>query len=123
MKRSNHGRQKPPFLLFRGKMDKIKEVIGTYSLWGVFLGIVTFFIRPFISVRQSLRDAAITFLVSMLSGLTFEYLDVPEAVRYGLSGVCGLFAVRIYMIAESILKSVEKDPMNFIKTWRGNDKR
>lgn len=104
-------------------MERFKEIVGGYGIWGAFLGLITILIRPFISIRQMLRDVAITFLVSMLTGMVLEYLDAPDAVRYGLSGVCGLFAVRLYMIAESILKSVEKDPMNFIKTWRGNDKR
>lgn len=121
MKRNNYRRLLPPSL-FGIKMDKIKEVIATYSIWGAFLGVISFFIRPFISIKHSIRDAIITFLVSMLSGLMFEYFDIPDSVRYGLSGVCGLFAVRLFMIAESILKSVEKDPMNFIKMWRNHDK-
>ena len=79
-------------------MDKIKEIIATYSIWGAFLGVISFFIRPFISIKHSIRDAIITFVVSMLSGLMFEYFDIPDSVRYGLSGVCGLFAVADYLL-------------------------
>ena len=99
-------------------MDKFKEIVGTYSLWGLFIGFITLLIRPFISIKQSFRDALITFLVSMLSGMMLEYFDVTESVRYGLSGVCGLFAVRLFMIAESLLSRVEKDPINFINHWK-----
>ncbi len=99
-------------------MERFKDIIGTYSIWGGFIAMVTVLIRPFISIRYTLRDTAITFLVSMLSGLLCEYLNISDPVRYGLSGVCGLFAVRIYMIAEAILKKLEKDPENFINHWR-----
>ena len=117
MKSVNDGRQKPPFL-FGKKMERIKDVIGTYGLWGVFLGVITILIKPFISVKQTIRDMVITFLISMLSGLLLEYFDVPIPVKYGVSGVCGLFAVRLYMIADSLLKQVEQNPFDFIKQWR-----
>lgn len=103
-------------------MERLKEVLGTYSVWGGFIALVTVLIRPFISIRHTLRDSAITFLVSMLSGLLCEYLNIPDPVRYGLSGVCGLFAVRIYMIAEALLKKIEQDPENFIKQWKKKEK-
>ncbi len=102
-------------------MERIKEAIATYGAWGIFLGVVTMLIRPFISIRQTLRDMAITFLISMLAGLMLEYVDCPEPVKYGVSGVCGLFAVRLYMIADSLLRQAEKDPLNFIKECRKKD--
>ena len=91
-------------------MEKIKEVLANYSLWGSFLGLITIVIKPFISIRQSIRDMIITFIVSMLCGLLTEYMDIPTPVKYGISGVCGLFAVRIYMIADSLLKTAAADP-------------
>ncbi len=102
-------------------MEKVKDVLAHYGLWGVFIGFVTLLIKPFISVRQSLRDMLITFIVSMLCGLLAEYMDIPVPVKYGISGVCGLFAVRIYMIADSILKTAEKDPFHFIKTIKDKE--
>lgn len=99
-------------------MERIKEVLNAYGLWGVFLAVVTIAIKPFISVRQSVRDMFITFLISMLAGLLMECFDIPMPVKYGISGVCGLFAVRLYMIADSLLKRAEQDPVNFIKLWR-----
>ena len=95
-------------------MDKIKSIISDYSLWGVFIGIITLAIKPFISIKQSLRDMLITFIVSMLAGLLAEYVNIPQPVKYGISGVCGLFAVRLYMILDEILKRAQKDPINFI---------
>ena len=61
----------------------------------------------------------ITFLFSMLCGLLAEYMDIPTPVKYGISGVCGLFAVRLYMIADSLLKRAQMDPFNFIKNIKG----
>jgi len=101
----------------KADMGKVDMVI--YSLWGFFLGLATIMIKPFISIRQTLRDMLITFLVSMLCGLLAEYMDIPTPVKYGISGVCGLFAVRIYMIADSVLKTAQNDPFNFIKNIKG----
>ena len=56
-------------------MEKVMEIIANYSLWGFFLGLATIMIKPFISIRQTLRDMLITFLVSMLCGLLAEYMD------------------------------------------------
>ena len=120
MKRSNNGRRKPPFL-FGKDMEQIKEAIKEYGTWGIFISIITLLIRPFISLKQTIRDVAITFIVSMLSGLCLEYFDCVEPVRYGVSGVCGLFAVRIYMIVEELLKNAEKNPVEFIKHLKGGE--
>ena len=94
-------------------MEKIKEIIANYSWWGLFLGVITLLIKPFISIRQSLRDMLITFIVSMLCGLMAEYMDIPIPVKYGISGVCGLFAVRLYMIADALLKKPSKIRLAF----------
>jgi hypothetical protein len=96
-------------------MDRLKETFAHYGIWSAFLGIIAIVIKPFISVRQTIRDMIITFIVSMLSGLLAEYMDIPMPVKYGISGVCGLFGVRLYAIADSILKTAEKDPVEFIK--------
>ncbi len=104
-------------------MERVKDIIANYSLWGFFLGVITLLIKPFISIRQSLRDMLITFLVSMLCGLLVEYMDIPTPVKYGISGVCGLFAVRLYMIADSLLKTAASDPLNFINTVKQKNPR
>lgn len=100
-------------------MEKLKDIIASYSLWSIFLGIITVLIKPFISIKQTLRDMLITFIVSMLCGLLVEYMNIPTPVKYGLSGVCGLFGVRLYMIADSILKSAQSDPFRFFDMIRG----
>lgn len=100
-------------------MDKIKDVITDYGLWGLFVGVITMLIKPFISIKQSLRDMLITFVVSMLCGLLVEYMNIPTPVKYGISGVCGLFGVRLYMIADALLKSAQHDPLHFFDVIRG----
>lgn len=102
-------------------MEKIKEIIANYSWWGLFIGVVTLLIKPFISIRQSLRDMLITFIVSMLCGLMTEYMDIPIPVKYGISGVCGLFAVRLYMIADALLKKAGEDPLRFLQNLKDKE--
>lgn len=100
-------------------MEKVKDIITDYGLWGIFVSIITVLIKPFISIKQTLRDILITFIVSMLCGLLVEYMDIPMPVKYGLSGVCGLFGVRLYMIADSLLKSAQTDPLRIVDIIKG----
>ena len=102
-------------------MEKIKEIFASYSIWGIFLSIITIIIKPFISIKQSLRDMLITFIVSMLSGLLAEYIDIPQPVKYGISGVCGLFAVRLYMIIDTLLKTAQSDPIHFLQNLKNKE--
>ena len=88
----------------------IGETIRDYAIVGACIGGVSVLIKPFVSVRQTIRDAIISFVISMLTGLLLEYVDIPYSVKVGISGVFGLFAVRIYMIIESVLKRVEENP-------------
>jgi hypothetical protein len=46
-------------------------------------------------------------------------MDIPMPVKYGISGVCGLFAVRLYMIADTVLKTAQNDPFHFLNTIKG----
>lgn len=88
----------------------IGETLKDYAIVGTCIGGVSVLIKPFVSLKQTIRDVVISFVFSMLAGLLLEYLDIPYSVKVGLSGVIGLFAVRIYMIIESILKRVEQNP-------------
>lgn len=100
-------------------MDNMtKEVFRSCFGWAAFISLITLAIRPFISIKQSIRDTAITFLVSMLSWLLTEYIDIPDPVKAGISGVCGLFAVRLYIIVIKILSKAEEDPFSFFKQIR-----
>lgn len=88
----------------------IAETLKDYAIVGACIGGVSVLIKPFVSVRQTIRDAVISFVISMLTGLLLEYVNIPYSVKVGISGVAGLFAVRIYMIIESVLKRVEENP-------------
>lgn len=88
----------------------IGETLRDYAIVGVCIGGISVLIKPFVSIKQTIRDAAISFIISMLTGLLLEYIEIPYSVKVGISGVAGLFAVRIYMIIESILKRVEEHP-------------
>lgn len=88
----------------------IGETLRDYAIVGTCIGGVSMLIKPFVSIKQTIRDAVISFIFSMLAGLLLEYVDIPYSVKVGLSGIVGLFAVRIYMIIESVLKKVEENP-------------
>ena len=88
----------------------IGETLKDYAIVGTCIGGISVLIKPFVSIRQTIRDAVISFVFSMLAGLLLEYVDISYSVKVGLSGIVGLFAVRIYMIMESILKRVEENP-------------
>lgn len=88
----------------------IGETLRDYAIVGTCIGGVSVLIKPFVSIKQTIRDAVISFIFSMLAGLLLEYVDIPYSVKVGLSGIVGLFAVRLYMIIESVLKKVEEKP-------------
>ena len=50
----------------------------------------------------------------MLCGLLLEYWEIPYAVKVGISGPCGLFAVKIYEVIESILQRLKENPDEII---------
>ena len=88
----------------------IGETLRDYAIVGTCIGGISMLIKPFVSIKQTIRDAVISFIFSMLAGLLLEYVDIPYSVKVGLSGIVGLFAVRLYMIIESVLKKVEENP-------------
>lgn len=92
--------------MFKNIGDTLKD----YAIVGACIGGISVLIKPFVSIKQTIRDAVISFVISMLTGLLIEYVDIPYSVKVGVSGVAGLFAVRIYMIIESVLRKVENNP-------------
>lgn len=50
----------------------------------------------------------------MLCGLLLEYWEIPYAVKVGISGTCGLFAVKIYEVIESLLTNIKENPEKVI---------
>ena len=74
------------------------------------MGIITVLIKPFVSWKRAIRDIILSFIFSMLCGLLLEYWEIPYAVKVGISGTCGLFAVRIYEIINIFFSKVEQHP-------------
>lgn len=91
-------------------LREFKDTIIDYTLIGGTMAILSALIKPFVSIKETIRDSAITFIVSLLCGLLIEYWDMPVPVKYGICGVAGLFGVRIYGICEKLLKKVEENP-------------
>lgn len=95
------------------------EVMKFYALWSGSMTVLTIMLRPFISVKQILRDSIITFLVSFFCGLCLDYFEIPTPVKCGLSGIAGLFAILIYGIIVKLLTKVKENPDEIIETIKG----
>jgi hypothetical protein len=92
----------------------IKEVVVDYAIIGGTMAILTAIIKPFICWEKTIRDLVLSFLGSMLCGLLLEYWEIPYAVKVGISGTCGLFAVKIYEVIESLLTNIKENPEKVI---------
>lgn len=98
-------------------LETTKEIIKNYSALGAILGILTMLVRPFVSVKETVRNMVIVYCFTVLAGLLLDnWQDVfSESTRYGISGVLGYYAVRIYEISVVILDNVKKNPEKAIK--------
>ena len=90
--------------------DEVREVIEEYSCIGVVMILFTALIRPFISVRQTIRDSAIVFVFTIFAGVIMEGFDISPYFRLGFSGCVGFWAVRLYEILKAIFTKVEQNP-------------
>ena len=92
----------------------IEEVVADYAIIGGTMAVLTAIIKPFICWKKTVRELVLSFLGSMLCGLLLEYWEIPYAVKVGISGTCGLFAVKIYEVIESILQRIKENPEEVI---------
>lgn len=90
--------------------DEVREIVEEYSVIGLLMMIFTALIRPFISLRQTIRDSSIVFVFTILAGVTLEGLDISPYFKLGFSGLVGFWAVRIYEILKGIFTKVEQNP-------------
>lgn len=96
-------------------LKSLKEVVLDFGIIGVIMSFVVAFIRPFVSIKQKVRDIILTFTFSMLAGLLLEYWAIPFSVKAGISGVCGLFGIWLYELIISILQYLRKNPEEILK--------
>lgn len=92
----------------------IKDVVADYAIIGGTMAILTAVIKPFVCWKKTIRELVLAFLGSMLCGLLLEYWEIPYAVKVGISGTCGLFAVKIYEVIESLLTNLKENPEKII---------
>lgn len=88
----------------------VKDIIIDYSIIGGTMAVMTALIKPFVCWKKTLKDSALVFTFSLLCGLLIQYWEIPEAVKFGVSGVCGYFAVKINEVIEAILKRAKENP-------------
>ena len=98
----------------------IKDIIVNYSIVGIVIALLTMLVRPFVCIKQTIRDAVIVFVFTVLTGLLLEnWKDVlEESVRTGISGVCGFFAVRIYEIIIALLDKAKENPESIFSKFK-----
>ena len=96
-------------------LKSLKEVAVDFGMIGVIMSFVVAFVRPFVSIKQKIRDILLTFTFSMLAGLLLEYWAIPFGVKAGISGVCGLFGIWLYELIVSLLLYLRKNPEKILK--------
>lgn len=96
-------------------LKSLKEVALDFGIIGIIMSFVVAFIRPFVSIKQKIRDIILTFTFSMLAGLLLEYWTIPFGVKAGISGVCGLFGIWLYELIVSLLQYLRKNPEEVLK--------
>lgn len=98
-------------------LETTKEVIKNYSALGAILGLLTMIVRPFVSVKETIRNMVIVYVFTVLGGLLLDnWADTfSESTRYGISGVLGYYAVRLYEISIVILENIKKNPEKAIR--------
>lgn len=96
-------------------LKSLKEVALDFGTIGIIMSFVVAFVRPFVSIKQKVRDIILTFTFSMLAGLLLEYWTIPFGVKAGISGVCGLFGIWLYELIISMLQYLRKNPEEVLK--------
>lgn len=92
----------------------VKEVLIDYSIIGGTMAMLTAIIKPFVCWKKTIKDSVLVFTFSLLCGLLIQYWEIPDAVKFGVSGVCGYFAVRINEVIETMLVRAKENPEKII---------
>lgn len=95
-------------------LHEAEELIEEYSVLGLIMTVFTLVIRPFISIKQTLRDSAIVFVFTVLAGVTLEGFDMSPYFKLGFSGCIGFWAVRLYEVGCATLKHLKENPDKII---------
>lgn len=91
-------------------LKDIKETIIDYATIGVIMSLLTAIIRPYVSVKQTIRESVIVFVFSTISGLILENFDIPFSVKVGICGTFGFFAVKLYNVLEVVFQQLKEKP-------------
>lgn len=104
-------------------INDFKEIVTSYSIVGVFIAILTAFIRPFVSIWQTFREGLIVFIFSTVGGLVLEQWReiINEPARYGLAGLLGFFAVKIYLLVSAVFNRATEHPEILIDRIKKDD--
>lgn len=95
-------------------INEAEELVKEYSIIGIVITAFTVLIRPFVSIKQTLRDSAIVFIFTILAGVIFEGFDISPYFKLGFSGCIGFWAVRLYEILCSLFVHLKENPDKII---------
>lgn len=106
-------------------INDFKDAITSYSIVGLIIAILTAFIRPFVNIWQTFREGLIVFIFSTVGGLILEEWHdlISEPARYGLAGLLGFFAVKIYLLISAVFNRATEHPEIIIDRIRKDDDR
>lgn len=96
-------------------IDDVKETVESYAIIAAILSLCTAAVRPFVSVKQSIRDTIIVFTFTVLAGVIFEGLDMNPYFKLGFSGCVGFWSVRLYEVGCALLTHLKNHPDKLIK--------
>lgn len=98
-------------------INDFRDVIASYSIVGIIIAILTAFVRPFVSFWQTFRESLVVFVFSTIGGLILEQWSetISESCRYGLSGLFGFFANRLYVLACVLINQITNHPEIILK--------
>lgn len=94
--------------------EEVREIVEEYSGIGLVMILFTAVIRPFISLKQTIRDSAIVFIFTILAGVILEGFDISPYFKLGFSGCVGFWAVRLYEISIALLTHLKDNPEKII---------
>lgn len=105
-------------------INDFKDAITSYSIVGLIIAILTAFIRPFVNIWQTFREGLIVFIFSTIGGLILEEWKetISELARYGLAGLLGFFAVKIYLLISAVFNRATEHPEILIDRIKKDDR-
>lgn len=91
-------------------MEELINKIKDYAVISLIMSTTSLVLNPYNNAKRALRNMIISFFIPMLAGFLIDGLDLPQMVKYGVVGSCGLTSVWLYETIQAIFKYLKKNP-------------